>query len=200
MHNPSPIIPWIGGKRRLADRILPLFPPHECYVEAFAGGAALFFLRQQPAKCEVLNDANGDLVALYRVVQNHLQEFVRQFEEDDPIKVEWWRGYMRGLRRAHHGERFGSEAEHQTFIAAATSDDPRRAALGKGYAVGLTLEPRDPPDTDAERAARYKASGRQIAVVLRDPAAILALDNLSEKHGGITAAVTAALLAFHAGR
>lgn len=80
MHNPSPIIPWIGGKRRLADRILPLFPPHECYVEAFAGGAALFFLRGQPAKCEILNDANGDLVALYRVVQNHLQEFVRQFE------------------------------------------------------------------------------------------------------------------------
>ena len=80
MQHPSPIIPWIGGKRRLADRILPLFPPHDCYVEAFAGGAALFFLRPPPAKCEILNDANGDLVALYRVVQNHLQEFVRQFE------------------------------------------------------------------------------------------------------------------------
>lgn len=29
----QPIIPWQGGKRRLADRLLPLFPPHECYVE-----------------------------------------------------------------------------------------------------------------------------------------------------------------------
>lgn len=36
----SPIIPWMGGKRRLADRLIPLFPPHECYVEVFAGGAA----------------------------------------------------------------------------------------------------------------------------------------------------------------
>ena len=36
----TPIIPWMGGKRRLADRLIPLFPPHECYVEAFAGGAA----------------------------------------------------------------------------------------------------------------------------------------------------------------
>ena len=35
----SPIIPWMGGKRRLADRLIPLFPPHECYVEVFAGGA-----------------------------------------------------------------------------------------------------------------------------------------------------------------
>lgn len=76
----SPIIPWLGGNRRLADRIFPFFPPHKCYVEAFAGGAALFFLRPHAADTEVLNDANGDLVNLYRVVQHHLEEFVRQFK------------------------------------------------------------------------------------------------------------------------
>jgi DNA adenine methylase len=75
----TPIIPWIGGKRRLADRLIPQFPPHTCYVEVFAGGAALFFMRP-PAKVEVLNDINGDLVCLYRVVQHHLEEFVRQFK------------------------------------------------------------------------------------------------------------------------
>ncbi|MYZ44202.1 DNA adenine methylase [Schauerella aestuarii] len=75
-----PIIPWQGGKRRLADQIFPFFPAHDCYVEPFAGGAALFFMRQVPAKCEVLNDVNGELVNLYRVVQNHLEEFVRQFK------------------------------------------------------------------------------------------------------------------------
>ena len=76
----QPIIPWIGGKRRLADRIFPLFPRHSCYVEPFAGGAALYFLRPVPAEVEVLNDVNGDLVNLYRVVQHHLEEFVRQFK------------------------------------------------------------------------------------------------------------------------
>ncbi len=76
----SPIIPWLGGKRRLADRLLPLFPPHECYVEVFCGGAALYFLRPMPAACEVINDVNGELVNLYRVVQHHLEEFVRQFK------------------------------------------------------------------------------------------------------------------------
>ncbi|AOY01800.1 DNA adenine methylase [Jeongeupia sp. USM3] len=75
-----PIIPWLGGKRRLADRLLALFPPHDCYVEPFAGGAALFFLRPVPARTEVLNDVNGELVNLYRVVQHHLEEFVRQFK------------------------------------------------------------------------------------------------------------------------
>ena len=72
------MVPWIGGKRRLAPHILPLFPEHSCYVEPFCGAAALFFLKE-PAKVEVLNDINGELVSLYRVVQHHLDEFVRQF-------------------------------------------------------------------------------------------------------------------------
>jgi len=75
-----PIIPWLGGKRRLATKILAQFPPHSCYVEPFAGGAALYFLRDTPAKVEVLNDINSDLVNLYRVVKHHLEEFVRQFK------------------------------------------------------------------------------------------------------------------------
>lgn len=74
-----PIIPWIGGKRRLASTLLPRFPAHQCYVEVFAGGAALYFLRP-PAPVEVINDINGEIVNLYRVVQRHLEEFVRQFK------------------------------------------------------------------------------------------------------------------------
>lgn len=74
----APLVPWIGGKRRLASQILPLFPRHDCYVELFAGAAALFF-EKEPSKVEVLNDTHGDLVRLYRVVQHHLDEFARQF-------------------------------------------------------------------------------------------------------------------------
>lgn len=76
----QPIIKWMGGKRRLVDRILPFIPAHTCYVEPFAGGAALFFMRPYVSDSEVINDINGELVNLYRVVQNHLEEFVRQFK------------------------------------------------------------------------------------------------------------------------
>lgn len=34
---------------------------------------------KEPAPVEVLNDINGDLVSLYRVVQHHLDEFIRHF-------------------------------------------------------------------------------------------------------------------------
>lgn len=73
-----PVIPWIGGKRRLAKHILPIFPQHECYVEPFCGAAALFFIKDQ-ARVEVLNDINGELINMYRVIKHHLDEFVRQF-------------------------------------------------------------------------------------------------------------------------
>ena len=115
--------------------------------------------------------------------------------EDDPIKAEWWQGYKRGLRRAHHGDSFGTVTEHQLYLDAAVSDDPMRQARGKGYAAGLTLEPRDPPASDSDRMAKYRASGRQIACVIRDPVALSALDALAQEHGGVTAAVKAALVA-----
>lgn len=64
--------------------------------------------------------------------------------ESDPVKIEWWVGYMRGLRRAHHGESFGSLTEHELWLSAAESTDPMRASLGRGYVAGLTLTARDP--------------------------------------------------------
>lgn len=128
----NPIIPWMGGKRRLADRLIPLFPQHECYVELFAGGAALFFLKPGAAKCEVLNDINGDLVNLYRVVQHHLEEFVRQFKwaissrqvfkwmQDQPTEP------LTDIQRAARfyylqQHAFGGRVEGQTFGTATTA-------------------------------------------------------------------------------
>lgn len=73
-----PILPWIGGKRRLAKQILPRFPAHTCYVEPFCGAAALYFMKP-PSTVEVINDINGELVNLYRVLKHHPEELMRQF-------------------------------------------------------------------------------------------------------------------------
>lgn len=40
----------------------------------------MLFMRSEPARVEVLNDVNNDLVNLYRVITHHLEEFVRQFK------------------------------------------------------------------------------------------------------------------------
>jgi DNA adenine methylase len=127
----NPIIPWLGGKRRLADTLIHRFPHHSCYVELFAGGAALYFLRS-PAKVEVINDINGELVRLYRCVQNHLEEFVRQFKWAlssremfkwlQDTRVDTLTDIQRAARffyLQHHA--FGGKVQGQTFGTATTT-------------------------------------------------------------------------------
>lgn len=76
----KPVVPWIGGKSRLAKHILPLFPKHTTYVEPFCGAAALFWLKDDQANVEVLNDIDGELVNLYRVIKHHLEPFITEFK------------------------------------------------------------------------------------------------------------------------
>lgn len=71
-----PLDRWQATPRPI---LLPLFPDHTCYVEPFCGAAAMFFLKP-PSKVEVLNDINGELVNLYRVLKHHPEEFLRQFK------------------------------------------------------------------------------------------------------------------------
>src|SRR5580698_1843011 len=69
-------LPYIGGKNRLATKIISMLPEHTTYVEAFAGGAQVLF-HKQPSNVEVLNDLDFDIVNFYRVCQWHYGELVR---------------------------------------------------------------------------------------------------------------------------
>jgi DNA adenine methylase len=67
---------YIGGKRAIAKQIIDMFPKHTTYVEAFAGGAQVFF-KKEPSKVEVLNDLDCEMVNFSRVCQQHYEELVR---------------------------------------------------------------------------------------------------------------------------
>ncbi|MEW6306764.1 MAG: DNA adenine methylase [Verrucomicrobiota bacterium] len=75
----KPILRWPGGKSRHLKTILPMIPPHVCYCEPFAGGLAVLLAKER-SPVEVINDINGDLVALYLNIQRHLPEILRQIE------------------------------------------------------------------------------------------------------------------------
>lgn len=63
------LVRYHGGKVRMADRIVSLFPAHDCYVEPFGGGAAVLLAKER-ARLEVYNDLDGDMVALFRVLRD----------------------------------------------------------------------------------------------------------------------------------
>ncbi|GIV86602.1 MAG: DNA methyltransferase [Chloroflexus sp.] len=63
------LVQWFGGKGLRWRWILENLPSGRVYVEPF-GGAASLLLNKPPHPVEVYNDLNGDLVNLFRAVQD----------------------------------------------------------------------------------------------------------------------------------
>lgn len=61
---------WYGGKGRLARWVVQHLPEGKVYVEPFAGAASVFWNLPRPYPVEVLNDIDGEIVNLFRVIQN----------------------------------------------------------------------------------------------------------------------------------
>ena len=62
-------ISYYGGKQSMIKDIVPLIPKHKIYVEPFFGGGAIFWSKE-PARCEVINDVNMNIVNFYEVMKH----------------------------------------------------------------------------------------------------------------------------------
>jgi len=73
-----PPAPYIGGKRRLAARLVQRIAaiPHKTYAECFVGMGGVFFRRQARPRAEVINDRNGEVANLFRILQRHYPQFM----------------------------------------------------------------------------------------------------------------------------
>ncbi|MBY5416970.1 DNA adenine methylase [Rhizobium leguminosarum] len=76
--NTQPPAAWIGGKRTLAPRLVKMIAeiPHHLYAEPFIGMGGVFFRRRSVPRAEVINDRNGDVVNLFRILQRHYPQFM----------------------------------------------------------------------------------------------------------------------------
>ena len=96
-----PLLRYLGGKWRLAPKILPWLPPHEVYLEPFGGSAALLAAKPR-VRSEIWNDLDGEVVNLFQVLRSSaaavlirgvaLTPYARQEHElsyvlaDDPVE------------------------------------------------------------------------------------------------------------------
>jgi len=81
---PRPIEPtrtpaaYIGGKKQLSKRLVDLInaTPHTLYAEAFVGMGGVFLKRTLQPRAEVINDFNGEVATLFRILQRHYVPFM----------------------------------------------------------------------------------------------------------------------------
>lgn len=74
----KPVAGYIGGKRNLAKRLTALIAriDHTTYAEPFVGMGGIFLRRASRPKAEVINDISGDVITLFRILQEHYPYFI----------------------------------------------------------------------------------------------------------------------------
>jgi len=78
------------------------------------------------------------------MTKKHFQSEIRRAETlkrlaDEPGQADYYAGYIRGLRRAFHGENFGTIEEHNKLCSLVNDEDKSRKQRGLGYLAGLNF-------------------------------------------------------------
>jgi len=84
----KPIFCRTGSKTSIVDKILRIIPNHNTYVEAFAGGAAVFWKKPKANK-NVINDK------IYRVVRNDYNlTYIDKLNEKDYERIQKFKKHI----------------------------------------------------------------------------------------------------------
>ena len=67
---------YFGAKNKIALQICSNLPPHNCWVEAFCGSAALT-LSKTKAQIEIVNDIDNDIVNFFQQLRDNSRELIR---------------------------------------------------------------------------------------------------------------------------
>lgn len=70
------MLKYPGSKWRIAEWIVSMMPEHKSYLEPFFGSGAVFFTKK-PSRIETINDLDGEIVNLFRVIRERSEELER---------------------------------------------------------------------------------------------------------------------------
>jgi DNA adenine methylase len=88
----APVLRYPGAKWRIADWIISYLPPHTHYLEPYFGSGAVFF-NKPPSNVETINDIDGQVVNLFRVLREQPDELVRLIEFTPWSRQEYYESY-----------------------------------------------------------------------------------------------------------
>lgn len=157
----KPPFAYYGGKTTLAPKIASLLPPHEHYVEPFAGSLAVL-LAKKPSRAETVNDLDGDLMTFWRVLRDRPEDLERvcaltphsraelEVAKDLAVEDELERARRVFVRltqsRSHSMKQTGWWRKFQESIPAITSGYAKRITAVAERLANVSLESRDALD------------------------------------------------------
>lgn len=151
------IIPYYGGKEKIAEIILALIPEHKKYVEPFFGSGAVFFAKP-PSREEYITDLQDWLIDFYqqyksnydalmariheypssRSVFEKAREILRNTQEHSKLDIAWatWYGIT-------HGYGSNPQSFNGTDTAGRRKGYQRNAVHMMGRLDNVIIESRD---------------------------------------------------------
>ena len=133
INNKTPIT-YYGGKQNIAKWVISHFPPHDCYVEGFAGGLAVFFARIRRVKTQVINDTNPFVTNFWQQYRDNAQELIRVLESTPYSREEF--SYCREIY--HHKVKANDlEKARACFVLCSQSFAANMDTWGVGRGVSL---------------------------------------------------------------
>lgn len=72
----KPVLKYPGSKWNIAQWIVSHMPRHHSYLEPFFGSGAVFFSKP-PSRIETINDLDGNVINLFKVIRDKPKELAR---------------------------------------------------------------------------------------------------------------------------
>ncbi len=126
----KPILRYPGAKWRLADWVIEHLPSHEIYLEPFFGSGAVFF-RKVPARLETINDIDGNVVNLFRVLRDQPEELAALIELTPWGRDEYYASYEKTGNDLEDARRFLVRCWQAFGAITATRTGWRHSATGR---------------------------------------------------------------------
>lgn len=150
----KPPFAYYGGKTTLAEKIADLLPPHEHYVEPFAGSLAVL-LAKEPSRIETVNDLDGDLVTFWRVLRDMPDELAQAAAHTPHSRAEL-------LQASNLEELDDLERARRVWVRLTQSRSHSMQQSGWWRATKTT---RDIPRSQFEFASRIQPTARRLRLV-----------------------------------
>lgn len=127
----KPPFGYYGSKYRLASQIIKYLPPHNAWVEAFCGSAAIT-LAKPPAPIEVINDMDDQVVNLFKQLRDNQEELCRAVALTPYARAEHI------TARKHEEEISPIEKARQFLVATMMTVNAANGGKSSGFSFSLS--------------------------------------------------------------